>query len=74
MLCHAAFDVDSCGAKQAVYNKASDSFVINTPDDTASKFWIGGAGQHGKVIPCPMLMPCFSYLTAHDAIRLVGTG
>jgi hypothetical protein len=23
--------------------------VINTPTDTASKFWIGGAAQHGKV-------------------------
>lgn len=34
---------------QATYDKASDCFVINTPDDTASKFWIGGAGQHGKV-------------------------
>ncbi|KAL3161189.1 hypothetical protein ABBQ38_009556 [Trebouxia sp. C0009 RCD-2024] len=34
---------------QAVYDKASDSFIINTPDDTASKFWIGGAAQHGKI-------------------------
>ncbi|DBB08163.1 TPA: hypothetical protein ACH3X3_008350 [Trebouxia sp. C0006] len=34
---------------QATYDKASDCFIINTPDDTASKFWIGGAGQHGKV-------------------------
>lgn len=23
--------------------------MINTPTDTASKFWIGGAAQHGKV-------------------------
>ena len=22
---------------------------MNTPDDEASKFWIGGAGQHGKI-------------------------
>ena len=34
---------------QATYDKASDSFIINTPDDTASKFWIGGSAQHGKV-------------------------
>lgn len=34
---------------QATYDKASDSFIIHTPDDTASKFWIGGAAQHGKV-------------------------
>ena len=33
----------------AVYDKASGEFVINTPNDNASKFWIGGAGQHGKV-------------------------
>lgn len=24
-------------------------FVINTPNNEASKFWIGGTGQHGKV-------------------------
>lgn len=23
--------------------------MIHTPDDEASKFWIGGAGQHGKI-------------------------
>ena len=34
---------------QATYDKASDGFIIHTPNDTASKFWIGGAGQHGKV-------------------------
>ena len=38
-----------CLVLQATYDKGSDSFVINTPDDTASKFWIGGAAQHGKV-------------------------
>lgn len=58
----AASEAGSCDAEQAVYDKASDSFVINTPDDTASKFWIGGAAQHGKVTPAPRLMPCFSCL------------
>lgn len=33
----------------AVYDEESGEFVINTPCDTASKFWIGGAAQHGKV-------------------------
>ena len=23
--------------------------MINTPSNTASKFWIGGAAQHGKL-------------------------
>ena len=32
----------------AVYDEAAGEFVINTPTDTASKFWIGGAAQHGK--------------------------
>lgn len=73
MLCSAASDVTSYGAKQAVYDKASDSFVINTPDDTASKFWIGGAGQHGKVSFCPMLLPCFC-LTAQDPDRFAWKG
>jgi acyl-CoA oxidase len=23
--------------------------VINTPNNEASKYWIGGSGQHGKI-------------------------
>lgn len=34
---------------QATYDEETGEFVINTPTDTASKFWIGGAAQHGKV-------------------------
>ncbi|CAK0741867.1 hypothetical protein CVIRNUC_001356 [Coccomyxa viridis] len=34
---------------QATYDEQSMEFVITTPRDTASKFWIGGAAQHGKV-------------------------
>eukprot|EP00198_Chlamydomonas_reinhardtii_P002617 XP_001691953.1 predicted protein [Chlamydomonas reinhardtii] len=33
----------------AVYDAASKEFVINTPNDEASKYWIGGSGQHGKI-------------------------
>ncbi|EFJ48478.1 hypothetical protein VOLCADRAFT_104659 [Volvox carteri f. nagariensis] len=33
----------------AVYDKASGQFIINTPNDEASKYWIGGSGQHGKI-------------------------
>lgn len=33
----------------AVYDENSQEFVINTPNDIASKYWIGGSGQHGKV-------------------------
>ncbi|KAG2490905.1 hypothetical protein HYH03_010818 [Edaphochlamys debaryana] len=33
----------------AVYDKAAQCFIINTPNDEASKYWIGGTGQHGKV-------------------------
>lgn len=36
---------------QATYDEQYREFVINTPRDTASKFWIGGAAQHGKVGP-----------------------
>ncbi len=35
---------------QAEYDEAAGEFVINTPSNTASKFWIGGAAQHGKVL------------------------
>ena len=34
---------------QAEYDAASQQFILNTPYDEASKFWIGGAGQHGKI-------------------------
>ncbi|KAK9816668.1 hypothetical protein WJX72_003499 [[Myrmecia] bisecta] len=33
----------------ATYDNQAGEFVIHTPSDTASKFWIGGAAQHGKV-------------------------
>lgn len=36
----------------AEYDAQAREFVINTPTDEASKFWIGGAAQHGKVRLC----------------------
>ena len=33
----------------ALYDPATREFIINTPDNEASKYWIGGTGQHGKV-------------------------
>ena len=47
---------------QATYDEQSMEFVITTPRDTASKFWIGGAAQHGKVtiaaLPWPVCLLC----------------
>jgi acyl-CoA oxidase len=34
---------------QATYDAATKEFVINTPNNEASKYWIGGSGQHGKI-------------------------
>lgn len=34
---------------QATYDARTGEFILTTPTDTASKFWIGGSGQHGKV-------------------------
>ena len=45
---------------QATYDAATQEFVIHTPNDEASKFWIGGAGQHGKI--CTV----FAQLTVGD--------
>jgi hypothetical protein len=35
--------------RQANYDAAAGEFIINTPSNEASKIWIGGSGQHGKV-------------------------
>jgi hypothetical protein len=32
-----------------VYDPTSQEFVLHTPSNTASKYWIGGAGQHAKL-------------------------
>lgn len=34
----------------STYDPATQEFVIHTPSDRASKYWIGGAAQHGKVL------------------------
>lgn len=33
----------------ATYDPVRKEFVINTPNNEASKYWIGGTGQHGKI-------------------------
>jgi len=32
----------------ATFDKASDSFILNTPSDLAQKFWIGGIAEYGN--------------------------
>ena len=34
---------------QATYDASSQGFILNTPTNTASKFWIGGAGTSATV-------------------------
>lgn len=50
---------------QATYDPQLGEFILHTPKDTASKFWIGGAAQHGKVSQlhaflgmCSMCLTC----------------
>lgn len=33
----------------AVYDKASKSFIINTPNEESMKFWIGGAAKSATI-------------------------
>ena len=33
----------------ATYDPIAREFIIHTPNNEASKYWIGGTGQHGKV-------------------------
>jgi len=42
----------------ATYDAATREFIINTPDNAASKYWIGGTGQHGKVPGLTTLVAC----------------
>ena len=49
---------------QATYDADSQEFIIHTPADTASKFWIGGAAQHGRVrLQKSMLLCCLHMST-----------
>lgn len=51
-----------------MYDAASKEFVINTPNDEASKYWIGGSGQHGKI--CTV----FAQLTVNGQWQVGGVG
>jgi hypothetical protein len=61
----------------AEYDPSTQVFVINTPNDDASKYWIGGAAQHGKV--CALLAVAApvhaGYIPVHVAgvLRFCGT-
>ena len=46
----------------ASYDPATQTFELHTPTNTASKFWIGGAGQHGR------LSTVFAQLTTPDGV------
>ena len=58
-------DVYQC-AFQATYDSQTGEFVIFTPSDTASKFWIGGAAQHGRVSAHMSPTPAFQLLHASE--------
>eukprot|EP00698_Gefionella_okellyi_P000026 TRINITY_DN10013_c0_g2_i1.p1 TRINITY_DN10013_c0_g2~~TRINITY_DN10013_c0_g2_i1.p1 ORF type:complete len:368 (+),score=81.31 TRINITY_DN10013_c0_g2_i1:121-1224(+) len=36
----------------ATFDAATNEFVINTPDKTATKWWIGNTAVHGKFVTC----------------------
>ena len=38
----------------ATYDPVAREFIIHTPNNEASKYWIGGTGQHGKVCMCSL--------------------
>ena len=33
----------------ATYNKKNNTFIVNTPNDMAQKYWIGNAGKHARM-------------------------
>jgi acyl-CoA oxidase len=36
----------------AHYDPSTREFILHTPNNEASKFWIGGTGQHAKITAC----------------------
>lgn len=56
----------------ATYDAAMQEFVINTPSDQASKTWIGGAAQHGKVL-CGLSMSKLRTLCPQDELASILT-